>query len=226
MKRIVKYFIVLTLSVFSLSGCTAVNIAKTTVNTLGEIARTIAHPQTPSHDSAAVMETYDAYMTMLFKGYTLRDFRYIEEHWEKIAMENPFSIGSPSFQAYQLLVNACDDLGKKQLQREYYKDMEGNFAGVRVLYLLKRPLQGGGFYVCVNRIYDLPFKLKDVMYFKNAQNCDPFNKDYCPDMTIKQALQRQIWQNSATVFVFNKNGRIQKVVTAYKCPPTKTELLF
>lgn len=209
MRKGVKYVVILISLTLSLSGCIA-----------GQIVQKVIHPSTPSADSAAVMEAYDSYMTMLFKGYTLQDFRFLNEHWEKIANMNPYSIGSPAFETYRIFTNTSAEIGDPK----HYKPNPIN--GFHPL-LQKQNLPNGGFYICARKIYDLPFKLKKVMYFvKHAQNCDPLLQDYCPDMTIKKALQQQIWQNNATVFIFGKDGSVQKVVTAYQCPPSKYELSF
>lgn len=203
MKRFGKYLLAGFLA-FLLSGCMT-----------GQIIQKVIHPHTPTSDSAAVMEAYDAYMTMLFRGYTMQDFRHMSSHWESIAMRNPFTVGSKKFLAYRNIANIGSDLGNP----DRYKPMLGAHP-----LLSRRSLPGGGFYICDEEIYDLPFKLKDVMYFKNGKICDPVFADYCPNMSIKKALQRRIWQNNATVFIFGKDGRVQKVVTAYRCPPTKFDL--
>lgn len=205
-----RYFLLIILSALMLSSCTT---TKAVIHNFSELAEAVTHPFTPPKSSAQIEEGYDTYLTLLLKGYTIQDFQYINKHSATLAMQNPYTWYSVKGKTYKIILEAASDIARALKTKQVYK-------------LPKSPkLPEGGFYIC-GGLYSVPIKVKDVMHFTNPNTCNLMIEDYCPSWDLVNALNKRIWQNNHTVFIFNKKGVLQKVVTSYMCPPRQNELEF
>lgn len=205
--KAIKHGLLILTAMFLLSSCaTTVGI----VHQFSDLADAIVG-RIPDN-SARVEEAYDTYMTTLLKGYTVKDFIYINKHSTEIAMNTPYRSFTKQEETYRIIPEVALDI-----------------ANAKHIYKLpkSKKLPQGGFYVC-GSLYNIPVKVKDVIQFR-SNICDPDTLsiyDYCPNWSILRALENITYQNHHTVFIFNKKGVLQKVVTSFKCPARLDELEF
>lgn len=204
--KAVKYILLIVAVAFSLSSCTT---TKAIVHNFSELAEVIAHPTEGPIDAVKVEEAYDTFMTALLKNYSIQDFKQLS----KVSFNlNP--LAGKERKTYEILIEAAGDIIHNINTRHVYKLPKS------------KKLPQGGFYICSGKIYNIPLKIKDIIHFDNPNTCNLELQDYCPSWSVSYALRRRIWQNNYTVFIFNKEGVLQKVVTSYMCPPRQNELEF